>query len=159
MPKEANAQVLDDAASIVHGPGPSLKEVRFYKITAELKEPDEEHPSQSPTDEESESEDVDMSVDMGLRTRQQGRELGVRVEFTAEHPDWRVYLDVAAEYEADESFEASAEAMTDFAEKVGIMALYPYIREAVGNMTQRTVGVSLVLPTVALGEITFSRQE
>ena len=153
---------LQSAEEIVHGPAPVLRDVRFYKLSAELIEPD---PSESTSGDEtgleqeaSDEETTDISVEIGLRTRQDGRSLGVRIEFSASQENWRVSLDVAAEFEADEAFMASEAGRTDFADKVGVMTLYPYIREAVGNLTQRTVGTSFILPTIRQGQISFSGQ-
>lgn len=159
---EGVAGPLRTAEEIVSGPAPSLTDVRFYKVSAELVEPDEAHgadeDSVSVKDSGGETEVAEISVNIGLRTRQQGGAIGVRVEFAAVHDDWKVFLDVAAEYVAEEPFEATEEGRTDFADKVGIMTLYPYIREAVGNLTQRTVGSSFMLPTIRQGEVSFATE-
>lgn len=147
---------LQSAEAIVQGPAPVLRDVRFFRINAELIED-----AESQIDDEgevvagSDEDEEEISVNIGLRTRQSGNSLGIRIEFEASHDAWKVSLDVAAEFEADEPFQTSEAARTDFADKVGVMTLYPYIREAVGNLTQRTVGASFLLPTIRLGQISF----
>lgn len=144
----------------MQGPAPVLRDVRFFKISAELIEPDDDHPEdgQSADEDQTSAEDegTEISVNLGLSTRQDGPLIGVRIGFTASHETWRISLDVSAEFEAQEPFVASEAARVDFANKVGVMALYPYIRETVGNLTQRTVGTSFVLPTIRLGDVSFS---
>lgn len=161
MPEDANAEPeLQNAEEIVHGPAPVLRDVRFFKMSAELLEADEDAPVDSEVPDgrhaSDDDEDTDISVNIGLRTRQSGQTLGVRIEFTASQETWRVSLDVSAEFEADEPFATSEAARVDFADKVGVMTLYPYIREAVGNLTQRTVGSSFLLPTIHQGDISFA---
>lgn len=156
----ADAPQLHSAEEIVQGPGPVLRDVRFFKISAELVEPGDDYTEDrhSADDARTDAEDegTEISVNLGLRTRQDGPLIGVRIEFTASHETWQISLDVSAEFEAQKPFVASEAARVDFANKVGVMVLYPYIREAVGNLTQRTVGTSFVLPTIRQGDIGFS---
>ncbi|UQN30639.1 hypothetical protein [Brachybacterium kimchii] len=146
---------LKSASEIVTGPGPVLKDVRFYKMLVELSELNEGGPNHSQERPDEELEDGEVSMDFGLRTRQSGPQLGIRVEFEARHRDWLVKLDAAAEYEAEADFEATNDACIDFADEVGIMTLFPYIREALGNLTQRSVGASYILPTIERGKVRF----
>ena len=150
---------LNSAEEIVHGPAPTLRDVRFYKLSAELIEAVPSDTGPEKAEDPDDGEAADISVTVGLRTRQEGSALGIRIEFTASQENWRVTLDVAAEFEAEEPFLTSEVGRTDFADKVGVMTLYPYIREAVGNLTQRTVGASFILPTIQQGQITFADHE
>jgi len=147
---------LETAEEIVNGPGPVLRDVHFYKIRAELAEEGNEFTSHNdgfPSSDEESAPDIEVGI--GLRTRQSAEVLGVRVHFTARTDLWKVSLDVAAEFVAESAFETTNAARTDFADKVGIMTLFPYIRETVASMTQRTYGASVVLPTIRNGEISF----
>lgn len=150
---------LNSAEEIVHGPAPVLRDVRFYKLSAELNESAPSDTKLETAEHPDDSETEEISVTVGLRTRQEGSSLGIRIEFTASQESWRVSLDVAAEFEAEQPFHTTAAGRTDFADKVGVMTLYPYIREAVGNLTQRTVGASFILPTIQQGQITFADHE
>lgn len=150
-------QGLASAEEIVQGPRPDLKDVRFFKMSVELTEEDGPAPTGDLQD-DTDSDEENVAIGIGLRTRQSGRDIGVRVDFTATHPDWRVELDVSAEYEAAEDFVASMAGRIDFADQVGIMTLFPYIREAVGNLTQRTTGTSYILPTIERGQISFRNE-
>lgn len=150
---------LQSAEAIVHGPAPVLRDVRFFRIHAELVEDlDPQTEDEEDVESGSDEDEEDISVNIGLRTRQAGSSLGIRIEFEASHDAWKVSLDVAAEFEADEPFQTSEAARTDFADKVGVMTLYPYIREAVGNLTQRTVGASFLLPTIRQGQVSFANE-
>lgn len=160
---ESSPVLLDSAEEIVQGPNPILRDVRFYKIAAELNEDAiGSEPSSARTEGitalNEEEQATDIEVGIGLRTMQRGTALGVRIKFTAHQDKWDVELDVAAEFVAQEAFEVTEHGRTDFANKVGVMTLFPYIREAVGNMTQRTVGTSFILPTLRQGDINFSSQ-
>lgn len=60
-----------------------------------------------------------------------------------------VEYDAGAVFEKLESFEASSEAVEDFVTNVGLMLLFPYMRQGVADLTQRvghTVSLGLVTP-------------
>lgn len=150
---------LETAEQIVSGPRPVLRDVRFYKIRAEVAEEGNDFTSHNdgfPSSDGDEAPDVEVGI--GLRTRQQQEHLGVRIHFTARTEQWKVSLDVAADFVAEFAFETTDTARIDFADKVGIMTLFPYIRETVASMTQRTFGTSVVLPTIRQGEISFAER-
>lgn len=148
---------LQDAKEIVHGPAPKLREVRFFKVSAELIESkvDSLDASDEPGDDLSSDEGSDVSVNLDLRTRQAEQVLAVRIALTASSERWRVLVDVSAEFEAKHPFATSERARVDFADKVGVMTLYPYMRETVGSLTLRTFGEGFLLPTISLGDISF----
>ena len=62
---------------------------------------------------------------------------------------------VVTEYTAAQDFELSEQAPADFASKVAIMAAFPYIREALANLTMRVTGAAALLPIIRQGELIF----
>jgi preprotein translocase subunit SecB len=142
--------VLNSALEILEHASPEIQNVRFYKIHAEF------DPTVTAPPNDDDTDDPQVGVEVALRTRQDADELGVRLEFDVTADKCRIELDVAAEYVAAAPFRASEQAILEFANEVGIMAIYPYVREAVNNLTARTIGEGVVMPILPRGAMTFS---
>jgi len=91
----------------------------------------------------------------GLRIRHNENEYGARLRLEITLAIGRVVVDAAMEYEAAEPFELSQEIAYEFANEVAIMALLPYMREAVASATQRVFGEAMLLPILPRGAISF----
>ena len=144
---------LESALEILKQAAPQIAAVRFFKVHAELAE-DAGEPIASDDD-----PDTAFQVDVALRTRQEGNQLGVRLEFEIDIGPCRIELHVAAEYVSEHPFTATEAACIEFANEVGIMTIYPYVREAVSDLTARTIGDSLLLPILARGAMSFGPME
>lgn len=123
----------------------SLVEVRFYELNATA-------------DDQVEPDETTLEVPIDVRTAFRKRPDGVdyRLEVEIERPTGRIRVDAAALYAADASFEASDDVLLDFGDDVAIMAMYPYVRQAISDLGQR-LGDSVVLPMLQRGAITFER--
>jgi hypothetical protein len=68
-----------------------------------------------------------------------------------------IVVDVAAEYELTEAVASSFDpvVLTSFVNNVAVMTLFPYIRQAVADITLRVFGAALTMPVVRRGELAF----
>ena len=84
-----------------------------------------------------------------------GFRIRVRTEIDTE--PGLIVVDAAAEYSlaARPSSDYSAELLVEFANKVAVFALIPYIRQAIADVTQRVFGTSLLMPMIRRGELEF----
>jgi len=72
-----------------------------------------------------------------------------------------VSTDVAVEYLTGDvpASTISQDVLLDFVNHVAVMTTFPYIRQAVSDITQRVFGSALLLPMVQRGEIDFSLRD
>ncbi len=95
-------------------------------------------------------------VRTGIRQRE--RALDYRVELSVQHAYGQLVADMAAVYESDVPLELtveSAAAVIEFGDRVAMMALYPYLRQAISDLGQR-VWVDMTLPMLRPGNLTFA---
>nr|WP_300338194.1 hypothetical protein [Actinomyces sp.] len=136
-----NAQEMLDA-------GMELADIRLDRLEIRLTQATE-HDS---TDEDGETP---LEIECSLSTRQQGPRFAARFEFQATAPQWKAIIGVVTEYTASQDFELSEQAPGDFASRVAIMAAFPYVRQALADLTVRVTGSAALLPIIRLGEFTF----
>ena len=55
-----------------------------------------------------------------------------------------------------QEFALAPEVPADFASRVALMAAFPYVREALSDLTTRVTGTAVVLPLLRPGQITFA---
>lgn len=123
--------------------GLELTGIRFDRLAIDL------------TDTMGEDGETPLEIECVLGTRQEGSQFGARFEFQVTAPQWSAVIGVVTEYTAAQDFELSEQAPADFASKVAIMAAFPYIREALANLTMRVTGAAALLPIIRQGELTF----
>lgn len=88
-----------------------------------------------------------------------GARLLIRLTTAVLSPAGEVRVGAQAEYE----FDGSAEELQDpdveheFVNKVAVMAIAPYIRSAVSDLSTRVLGRTITLKVLRLGELTFGR--
>ena len=123
---------LNDAKEMLDA-GLELTGIRFDRLAIDL------------TDTMGEDGETPLEIECVLGTRQEGSQFGARFEFQVTAPQWS----------AAQGFELSEQAPADFASKVAIMAAFPYIREALANLTMRVTGAAALLPIIRQGELTF----
>lgn len=103
-----------------------------------------------------ESEPTPIEINCVLGTRQEGKRFGTRFEFRITAPQWQAVIAVIAYYEGCQEFALSSEAPADFASRVALMAAFPYVREALSDLTTRVTGTAVLLPLIRPGQITFA---
>ncbi|MHA7146748.1 hypothetical protein ACX80U_18735 [Arthrobacter sp. TmT3-37] len=70
-----------------------------------------------------------------------------------------VVVDLAVTYDLDEKYEVPQDIGVDFANRVGVMALLPYVREAIHSQTSKVFGEGLLMPILRAGDLEFSQEE
>lgn len=100
---------------------------------------------------------LELEVDCSLRTRQVDCNFDLRFDFEVSSPIWRAQLSVVTAYTSERPFVLSDGAPGDFASKVALMAAFPYVREALADLTVRVSGAAVLLPIIRLGELDFRR--
>lgn len=106
-----------------------------------------------------ESEPTPIEINCVLGTRQEGKRFGTRFEFRITAPQWQAVIAVIAYYEGCQEFALSSEAPADFASRVALMAAFPYVREALSDLTTRVTGTAVLLPLLRPGQIVFTLNE
>ncbi|XBH22191.1 hypothetical protein V5R04_02890 [Jonesiaceae bacterium BS-20] len=96
-----------------------------------------------------------LNLELDMQFRCEENTLSYRVRATTSAEVAEVVVVVAGHYRAEVELKISPEAITEFANKVAFMALFPYIREAVGAMFNR-IGLTVVLPIMDANTISFS---
>lgn len=84
---------------------------------------------------------LQVTMDMGARTR--GAEYAVLG---------------ATQFHYDGSFEVSEEVARSFAEGVGVMAIYPYLREALQSFSTRLTQSPITLPLLRQGQVDLASE-
>lgn len=126
--------------------GFDLDHIQFFKLSAEMDE------SAEPSDA---LDEPDPSY--GLKFFSEGELLGVRVSTTVNLGVGTAVVDVAAHYRIHEPVNISEEGLLDFANRIAVLALVPYIRQAVADLTQRVFGSAALMPVIRQGELTFGQ--
>lgn len=129
---EAHQEALEE---LVHST--SLTSIEFHELHAARS-------FEAPTDDPAEQ---DPSYVMHMQTRIGESDLGVRVGVRVE--TYKGIIDVLAA--ADYSNAGPApddDVMERFATEVGVMAVVPYLRQAIADLSQRVLGESLLMPII-----------
>lgn len=128
-----------------------LVDIRFDRLSIELVDA----APQAGSDLEG-SEPTLIEINCMLGTRQEGKRFGTRFEFRITAPQWEAVIAVITDYEGCQEFALSPEAPADFASRVALMAAFPYVREALSDLTTRVTGTAVLLPLIRPGQITFA---
>ncbi|MBH0009987.1 hypothetical protein [Salinibacterium sp. SWN1162] len=123
-----------------------LIDVRFLSFSAALREGE-------PLDEDSDEIDKDMQVMVGGSPGI----IEIRVDFnvTTAEADYAVVAATQFHYDEDE-FDVSEEVGKTFAETVGVMAIFPYIREGLQSMSLRLRQEAITLPLLRNGQVVLT---
>lgn len=124
--------------------GFDLDHIQFFKLSAEMDE------TAGPSDA---LEEPDPSY--SLKFFSDDELLGVRVATKVNLGVGTAIVDVAAHYRVHEPVNISQEGLLDFANRIAVLALVPYIRQAVADLTQRVFGSPALMPVIRQGELTF----
>lgn len=142
------------SASEILEVGVELDGVQFFKLFAEINEeaaqPEEASPNEAP---------AEVSPLYGLKLRHEGNELGIRVSVELDVGAARIIVDASVNYTTAEVLVMNEDTFLDFANNVGVMALLPYLRQAIADLSQRVLGEIILMPVIPRGGLTFSRQD
>lgn len=135
----------------------NLAEIRFYELYAASDDSLEPEDAESePIPEPEEASEEAFSMRTAIRKRPDG--VDYRVEVEVQRFGRTMRADAAAMYAAPQAFDAPAEVIYDFGDNVAMMTVYPYLRQAIGDLAQR-LGDQVVLPVLARGAVSFQRAE
>lgn len=101
------------------------------------------------------------NVDLALTVQHRAGDdaFGTRVIVGARSEHGRVDVVVAANYELESGTAPGKHLRALFSQEVGIMTLYPYVREAVSTMSAKVFGEALTLPVLPRGGITVDSED
>ena len=131
-----------------------LVDIRFDRLSIDLVE----NAPQAGSDLEG-SESTPIEINCMLGTRHEGKRFGTRFEFQFKATQWQAVIAVITYYEGCQEFALAPEVPADFASRVALMAAFPYVREALSDLTTRVTGTAVVLPLLRPGQIVFTLNE
>lgn len=126
--------------------GFDLDHIQFFKLSAELDE------AADPADALDEPAPL-----YNLKFFSEGELLGVRIATTLNLGVGSAVVDVAAHYRVHAPVNITEGGLLDFANRIAVLALVPYIRQAVADITQRVFGNAVLMPVIRQGELTFGQ--
>lgn len=130
-----------------------LTEIRFYELFAAS---DDELTPNGAEPEPDESGEQTIAVRTAIRKRPDA--VDYRVEVEVQRFGRTMRADAAAMYSAPGPFEAAPDVLYDFGDNVAMMAVYPYLRQAISDLAQR-LGDQVVLPILSRGAVSFRGPE
>lgn len=130
----------------------SLSAIELYELSASRAES---------IDGVEDGEEIDPSYSLQIERRNDDKGFRVRIATQIETGVGTIRTDVAAKYDLDaiHASDIAQEVMVDFVNNVSIMALIPYIRQSIADMSLRVFESALLMPMVQRGELTFEAQE
>ncbi|MBN7792445.1 hypothetical protein [Microbacterium esteraromaticum] len=141
-------RVVHSAAEVLDA-GVNLESIQFFNLQAVI---NEETDGQA-------NLPAEVTPVYGLKLRQEGNEIGTRVSIELDTGAARIIADASANYSTDELIELDEAAFLDFANNVGVMALLPYLRQAIADLSQRVLGDVILMPVIPRGGLVFSRAD
>lgn len=138
--------VVTSAAHLLDQPSLELAGVVFYHLEAHLDE-DTFIPS---------SVDPDFKSNFGLALRLDDGKLGVRMVAKSDLGQARILVDAAITYEYDPTVVVPESVGVEFANRVGLMALYPYVRQMFAQLSNAATGTAIHLPMLKQGDVAFT---
>lgn len=100
--------------------------------------------------------ETDGSDNLSISVQYRGDEetsFGLRLLAEVVLPHGRARACVAAEYKFDDGFAADHRSCQVYVNEVGVMTLYPYLREAMATTTGRVFDEPLHLPVIQRGDV------
>ncbi|MDS2172536.1 hypothetical protein Q7C18_07510 [Nesterenkonia sp. CL21] len=121
-----------------------LAGIQFHELSAKL------HSNVKAVD-----PDVPEEADVTLRYQTRAGEnlFGVRAQVELTSASGEAKAVVAAEYELNSGLTPAPELLELFATEVGMMTLFPYLREGISSATSRVFGRPVLLPVLQRGQI------
>lgn len=118
-----SADSFDDLLQIIE-----LIDVLPYEVSAKRKE----SPGEPPRSGRFESQ-----AELGVQFARQSDRLVIRLRMPMETHEADIVADVGVIYRLDPDIDVSTEIMTEFVAKVGVLAAFPFVREAIFGMATR----------------------
>ena len=134
----------------------SLETVSFLELSAKRADDQASHNALF----KEESYDIEPEFTLEFAKDPDERKFRVRIKTQIQSEPGKIVVDAAAEYAVEELDIGliSEDLLLEFANKVAIFAIIPYLRQGVADMTQRVFGVPLTMPMYRRGELEFSKK-
>lgn len=132
----------------------NLDSVSFLEVSARKAEDDSDHVTIGVVGDIQ----VTPSFTLKMGRSQEGDKFLIRLRTDISTPLGAVAADAAAEYTLAnlDAGDISDTLMLEFANRVGIMTLLPYLRQAVSDMSQRVFSTALTMPVYKNGDLSFN---
>lgn len=101
--------------------------------------------------------DVEIDFNLGIDRDDEDSRFRMRLEVWIESDPGTIRVQIAAEYALDTLTVKEIEhpVMMEFANKVAVMTLLPYVRQSVADISQRVFTYPLTVPMYKAGQLTF----
>lgn len=113
-----------------------LDAIRFYEVSAQRRE---------------ETRDPEVGIDIRLRHAEQEIEVRCAARVTGDEADFRA--DASALFSLDHPVQVTEAAMAEFVARVGVMTVYPYLREAVHQSASKLGVAQPVMKLLRPGDV------
>lgn len=123
----------------------SLSSIEQYELSAR----------REPAESVSDAAEVSIAVQQRLDDTSFGIRLNADIRLNA----GTITASVAGEYELLDHYRPTDRALQLFANEVGVMTVFPFLREAVSSLSARVFGRPLLLPTIERGQIALDVDE
>lgn len=133
------------AQELIQEVGVSISGLTFYKYAAAIAD---DYVGGVP-------DDLEPRPEYELLVRQGGAEISARLRTIVRTSMGVAECDVAVNYATPEAIEIEPAALEEFANNVALMAVLPYVREAIAALTLRVFGQALVMPVIQRGQLSF----
>ncbi|MCA0217560.1 MAG: hypothetical protein LCH43_09425 [Actinobacteria bacterium] len=129
--------------------GIEIEGVTFYSLSASLSEEIEgEVPAPA-----------DIVPTYGLKTNFGSQSIGIRLVTRVMSNVGTIEVDVAVTYRTKVPVTLDEEVVLEFANEVGVMALLPYVREAISTLSARVFGNAVLMPILMRGDLVFNKPQ
>lgn len=126
-----------------------LEHIAYLQLASIRKETDD-HTSSA-----DEAQEDEFGFALKLAQSDDHDQLIVRLRTNVESIFHETTVEVGAIYALDPPREIPEDVRLEFANLVGIMAILPFMREAVADMTRKVIGQPVILPMIKTGDIRF----
>lgn len=100
-----------------------------------------------------ESAEAEDELSMQIMAREDGKEIGIRLRATVVGGGGQYMVDAEGIFELATPAKISPEILSEFIEKVGVMVVYPYVREAINDAAARLCVTRPVLKLLRQGDV------
>jgi len=140
MSTELSTEDVADVQAVIAAS--ELRSVEYYEMSAKRYDA-----TQAPADAEN------GQLRIAVQQRSDADSFGIRLNATLTLAIGEANVSVAGEYALTEDFALTTRAVQLFANEVGVMTVFPYLREAVASVTGRVFNQPLHLQMISRGDI------
>jgi hypothetical protein len=154
LPVEASGggiKYIDSAAEALQYA--DLSDIIYYEVSARRLEPSTPETSVSSVEN---SEKEGKAENISILERHDELKMEVRCKLHINTSDVELIVDAASQFSFSEPIEMSASARADFVAKVGIMAVYPYLRESAHAVSSKLRVEPPLISLISSGDVSVT---